>query len=66
MLSSLLWTLQKVEGNWGWCFYRVGREEFRIPEFEKIFEELGVILLMLMEGSAPEKNIHKLGYSCKR
>jgi hypothetical protein len=47
--------LQKVEGNWGWCFYRVGREEFRIPEFEKIFEELGVILLMLMEVSAPEK-----------
>ena len=55
MSSSLLWTLQKVEGNWGWCCYRVGREEFRIPEFEKIFVELGVILLMLMEVSAPEK-----------
>ena len=37
-------TLQKVEGNWGWCCYRVVREEFRIPEFEQILiTPVGVI-----------------------
>ena len=44
MSSSLLLALQKVEGNWGWCCYRVVREEFRIPEFEQILiTPVGVI-----------------------
>ena len=45
MSSSSRWTLQKAEGNWERCCYRVVREEeFRIPEFEKILlTPMGVI-----------------------
>ena len=39
--------MQKAEGNRGWCYYRVGREEkFRMPGFEKM-------LLTPMEVIAP-------------